>query len=274
MMKCFRLLVIVILVFCVVYPVSSAIVNSPVRSVPPGRTGPVYVYVTPNPTPKPATYLTVEVSPPNATISIDGGHGSRFPIGSPLTGSNYSTKSVKYSISPGTHTVKVTATGYLPKTERIQINNGDASYLSISLDKNPDYVEPVTLASFWVTSRPTGASVYIDEQLNGTTPCTITAPVGPHTVALRLEGYQDRAEAVEIRDMHDRTPQKVFWILTEEEVRGSLSRPVQTETQKHTVASASPAVTTTTNPQQEESADLLQHIIYLFRGLFGGLLAL
>lgn len=219
---------------------------------------------TPTPTQKPVNYLTVEVSPREATITIDGTGGVNIHIDS---NQKSPTRRIMYSISPGTHTVQATATGYLPKTEQIQINSGDNSYLSISLDKDPNPVAPpVTLASFEMTSRPTGASVYVDGELNGTTPCVISAPVGPHTVMLRVEGYQDRTETVEIIKTYDSMPQKIFWILTPEDVQTSPSQLVQTETQKHAVEGT---VTTTSNLQQEEPVDLLQHIIYLFRGLQG-----
>lgn len=273
----FHFLVVVILVFCIISPVSSAIVNPPVRSVPPGGTGPVYIYVTPAPTPKPVNYLTVEVSPSNATITIDGGYGPSSPMGSPLTGSNSPTKSVTYSVSPGTHTVRAGASGYKTHTEQIKIDNGDRSHISITLEKDLNYVAPVTpvtLASFEVTSHPAGASVYVDGQPNGTTPCTISATAGSRTVTLRLEGYLDRTETVDIRKTSSRTSQKVFWILTPEEAQTLPSRPVQTETQKRAVANASPpAVTTMANLPQGEPVDLLQHVIYFFRGIFGGICA-
>jgi len=193
MVKCFRLLAAIVLIFCIVYPVTSVVVNPPIRSAPPGAPsqyhyGTVIVYVTPTQTPKPVTYLTVEVSPDEATISIDGGYGPITPMRSPITGSKSPTKRETYSLPTGTHTIRATAPGYQTHTERFQITSGDRSYIFITLDKDPNYIEPVEQASLEVTSSPTGASVYIDNRLNGTTPCAITASVGPHTVMLRLGG--------------------------------------------------------------------------------------
>jgi len=213
--------------------------------------------MTPTPTPSPNLplgTLSVAVSPSQASVTIDG---VPYTIGSRKT------------LQTGTHTIEVKATGYFTKTEQIQMYPGNASHIFISLEKTPGYVDPKDMIVFEVTSHPTGASVYIDGQLSGTTPCTISAPKGSRAVTLRLEGYQDRTETVDLYKRSSGTPQKVFWILTEEEAQVSPSQPVQTETQKHAAESASPP---TTNLQREEPLDLLQHIIYFFRGLFGGLL--
>ena len=267
MVKYFRLLAVIILVFCIVYPVTSTIINPSVRSVPPpgapgaSHQGPIVVYVTP--TQNPVNYLTVEVSPSEATISVDGGYG-------PITSSKSPTKRETYSLPAGTHTIRATAPEYQTHIERFQINSGDRSYISITLDKDPNYVAPVYLAGLEVTSHPTGASVYLDGQLNGTTPCTITAPVGPHTVALRLEGYQDRAETVDLCKASDRSTQKVFWILTE---GGTSAAPVQKEAVVRETPSPPPLTTITrAGAHAEEPKDVLQFVVFFFRGLFGGML--
>mgnify|MGYP000864389158 FL=1 len=273
MVKYFRLLAVIILVFCIVYPVTSTIINPPVRSVPPpGAPGashqrPIVVYVTPTQTP--VNYLTVEVSPGEATISIDGGYGPIAPMKSPITGSKSPTKRETYSLPTGTHTIRATAPGYQTHTERFQINSGDRSHISITLDKDPNYVAPVYLAGLEVTSCPTGASVYIDGRPNGTTPCTIVASAGPHTVMLRLEGYLDRTETVDLYNTSDLSNQKVFWILTEE--GAPLSQPVQTEPIMHeTSGSTSSTAITRASAQSDEPTDVLQYVVYFFRGLFGG----
>jgi len=277
MVKYFRLLAAIVLIFCIVYPVTSIVTNPPIRSAALGISDPypyrtVIVYVTPTQTPRPVNYLTVEVSPDEATISIDGGYGSITPITpmrSPITGSKSPTKRKTYSLPTGTHTIRATAPGYQTHTERFQITSGDRSYIFITLDKDPNYIEPVEQANLEMTSSPTGASVYIDNRLNGTTPCAITASVGPHTVMLRLEGYLDRSETVDIYKTSDRSTQKVFWILTEGGVPPS--QPVQTEPLMHENPGSTPSTTITrASAQSEEPTDVLQYVIYFFRGLFGG----
>lgn len=270
MPNCFHFLVAIILVLCIISPVASATTSPSVRSVSPGGTGnihsgPVYIYVTPTPRPV-VNYLTVEVSPDEATVTIDGGYGSSSLVGPPLTYPGASTKGATYSISPGTHTIRATAPGYQTHTEQVRIYSADHSHVSITLDKDPGYVE---MTKFNVITRPAGALVYVDGKLNGTTPCKVSASVGAHTVVLRLEGYQEQIHTMDLTSTmsHSLSAQLVLDI-------GPLSTPgpIQTETQKHAVASASPpAVTTTTNPQQGEPMDLLQHVIYFFKGVFGGM---
>ncbi len=270
MLKYFRLLVGVILILCIIYPVTSTIINPPVRSVSPGapapsHQGPVIVYVTP--TQKPMNYLTVEISPDDATISIDGGAGIGNPMGSPITDPRTHTKRVTYSLSPGTHTIRVTAPGYQTHTEQVKIDSGDWSHIFITLERDPNYIE---MTKFDVKTRPAGASVYVDGKLNGTTPCKVSASVGTHTVVLRLEGYQEQTHTMNLTS----TTSQLLSVQLVQEV-GPLSTPdlVGTESPKRAEASASPSgVTTTANRQQEEPVDLLQHVIFFFRGLFGGML--
>lgn len=270
MAKYFRILVGVILILCIVYPVTSTIIHQPVRSAPPGgpsvsHSSPVYVYVTP--TQKPVNYLTIEVSPDEATMSIDGGAGIGNPVGSPITDPRSHTKRVTYSLSSGTHTIRVTAPGYQTHTEQVKIDSGDWSHISITLEKDPSYIE---MTKFDVKTRPAGASVYVDDKLNGTTPCEVSAGVGTHTVILRLEGYQEQTHTVSLTST---TSQSLSVQLVQGVGPLSTPDPVGTESPKRAEAISSPSgVTTTANLQQEEPGDLLQHVIFFFRGLFGGML--
>jgi len=50
-----------------------------------------------------------------------------------------------------------------------------------------------------LSSVPVGAGVYLDNQYQGTTPCTITdVPAGNHTVEFRAEGYQSWSVAIAV----------------------------------------------------------------------------
>lgn len=199
--------------------------------------------------------LTVVVSPSHAGVTLDG---------TPYK------KGVPQSLQSGNHTIEVKAAGYLSKTEQIQINWGDHLNLNIALEKDPKTIAPEDLVLFEATSDPTGASVYIDGQLNGTTPCVITTSLGQHTVTFRMEGYQDRVETIDFyKNAAGRTsPQKVFWMLTE---GGASSSPGQ----KEAVIRETPGVTPSTtiaraSAHSEEPTDVLQYVIYFVRGLLGG----
>ena len=217
------------------------------------------------PTPKPVNYLTVEVSPDEATISIDGGYGSNSPVGSPLTDTRSHIKRVTYSISPGTHTIRATAPGYQTHTEQVKIDSGDRSHISITLERDPNYIE---MTKFDVKTRPSGASVYVDGKLNGTTPCKVSASVGTHTVVLRLEGYQEQTHTMDLTSTMSQS-------LSVQLVQGvgPLSTPEPIQTEMVRAATASPSQSTTissASTQPEETKDVLQYVVYFFRGLFGG----
>ena len=172
-----------------------------------------------------------------------------------------------HNLLPGIHTIRVTAPGYLTHTEQVRVNSGDRSYISIVLEKDLNYVERV---KFNVKSRPAGASVYVDGKLNGTTPCMVSASAGTHTVVLRLEGYQEQSYTM---DLDSTRPQSISAQLVQGVGSLSTPEPVRTESPKRAEASVSLSeVTTTANLQQKEPVDLLQHVIFFFRGLFGGML--
>lgn len=266
MTKCFRFLVVAALVIYIVSPVIA--ISS--YGLPPGypqspgypqakETKVVYVPVpqkvstgptpTPKPTPLPLGTLTITVSPSEATMTIDGSH----------------TVGTTHNLLPGIHTIRVTAPGYLTHTEQVRVNSGDRSYISIVLEKDLNYVERV---KFNVKSRPAGASVYVDGKLNGTTPCMVSASAGTHTVVLRLEGYQEQSYTM---DLDSTRPQSISAQLVQGVGPLSTPDPVQTEMMRRETPSPSPSTTITrASAHSEEPTDVLQYVIYFFRGVFGG----
>jgi len=58
---------------------------------------------------------------------------------------------------------------------------------------------PVKTGSVNVTSSPSGAEIYLDNEYHGTTPATITAvPAGNHTVEIRESGYETRSTFITV----------------------------------------------------------------------------
>jgi hypothetical protein len=170
-----------------------------------------------------------------------------------------------HNLLPGIHTIRVTAPGYLTHTEQVRVNSGDRSYISIDLEKDLNYVEMV---KFNVKTRPAGASVYVDGKLNGTTPCMVSVSAGTHTVVLRLEGYQEQSYTM---DLDSTRHPSISAQLVQSVGPLSTPEPIQTETVR--AATASPSQSTTissASTQPEEPKDVLQYVVYFFRGLFGG----
>jgi len=58
---------------------------------------------------------------------------------------------------------------------------------------------PEKTGSVKVTSSPSGADVYLDNEYHGTTPATITAvPAGNHTVEIRQSGYETWSTSITV----------------------------------------------------------------------------
>jgi len=53
-------------------------------------------------------------------------------------------------------------------------------------------------ASVALHSEPSGADIYIDGQLTGSTPSTLEVPAGNHEISVRLAGYQDWVRNVKV----------------------------------------------------------------------------
>lgn len=56
----------------------------------------------------------------------------------------------------------------------------------------------LTTASVALRSEPSGAEIYIDGQLTGSTPSTLELPAGPHQISIRLAGYAEWTRDVRV----------------------------------------------------------------------------
>ncbi|KQC03989.1 MAG: hypothetical protein APR53_04245 [Methanoculleus sp. SDB] len=122
--------------------------------------------------------ISVSSSPTGATIYLDGVNKGTTPA--TLTG-----------ISPGTHTVKLTKSGYYDYTKTVTVVAGQTTAMSATL-------YPST-GSISVTSNPTGASIYLDSVYQGTTSKTLSGIAeGTHTIKLTKSGYQDYTTTVTV----------------------------------------------------------------------------
>lgn len=90
-------------------------------------------------------------------------------------------------IPPGSHTYKLTLSGYKDATGNFGVNVGQTTFLDVELIPLP------TIGSVEVTSTPSGARVYIDgTNTNRVTPAAVSnLTVGSHSYKLTLSGYRD-----------------------------------------------------------------------------------
>ena len=114
--------------------------------------------------------ISVTSSPSGASVYLDGSLKGKTP--KTITG-----------VSAGSHTIKLSKSGYNDYTRTTSVIAGETKRINLSLQAT---------GSIYVTSSPSGASVYLDGSYKGTTPKTITGvSAGSHTIKLSKSGYKD-----------------------------------------------------------------------------------
>lgn len=95
----------------------------------------------------------------------------------------------------GTHTVRLEMEGYpAPEEREVEVEKGKTASVTFVLERPS--------GSISVSSEPAGAAVYLDSEEIGATTDTLLeeVPVGEHTLTLRLDGYDDHTEEVEVAE--------------------------------------------------------------------------
>ena len=130
--------------------------------------------------------LLVRSTPAGARVSIDGRDGGVTPA-------------VVRDLARGSHSVRVTRDGYIAEERRIVIAPRREAVsitvlLSPAVATNGRFVGDLT-----VQSRPTGAKVFLDGKLMGSTPLSLTTvTAGEHAVRLERDGYRRWSSQVRI----------------------------------------------------------------------------
>jgi serine/threonine-protein kinase len=153
------------------------------------------------PAPAPVTgSLLVRSTPSGALVFVDGREYGRTPI-------------TVGSLARGSHRVRVMRQGYVTDERQLTITAAQRAH-SVTVRLSPDRPAPVERAApaapraaasaartglLVVESRPSGAQVFVDGRLVGTTPMELPAlAVGEHAIHLEREGYQRWASAVRV----------------------------------------------------------------------------
>jgi len=164
----------------------SALLKKPRAAVPPTPVVQVAAPAEPENTAEvvkdvPVAFKTV---PEGAAIIIDG--------------KSMGTSNVTFSLSPGDHTVKITKPGYREMTASLMVEAAGAGPLKQEYKLVPQIPELGTLE---VTSDPPEAEVFLDdsEAPAGRTPLVKRLPGGKVRIKVRMAGYQDRMDEVEVR---------------------------------------------------------------------------
>ena len=82
----------------------------------------------------------------------------------------------------GEHTLKIHKEGYEDHIQTFTIESGPNKSIGVALVKMTDAT---------ITSKPKGATLYVDGELTGTTPFEGELPTGKHLLQLKLLGYAD-----------------------------------------------------------------------------------
>jgi len=125
-------------------------------------------------------WVYVSSSPGGASVTLDGNNYGQTPSSGSLKLNN---------IGIGDHTVVLTLTGYQKYTTTVSVNANTVSEINAILTREGPKPGNGELS---VSSTPSGANVFIDNNFVGITPLTIKEiPAGSHVVIVRLAGYQD-----------------------------------------------------------------------------------
>jgi predicted Ser/Thr protein kinase len=131
-----------------------------------------------------AVRVTLNTTPGQAAVEVDG-------ISRDLAGGTF-------ELAPGTHTLKLAKPGYQSYTGTLVVEAGGSG----SLVRDYKLVAlPPAMGNLDIRSEPDGASVFIGGSASaaGRTPYAQAVPPGRVTVKLRLDGYQDFVQQVDVR---------------------------------------------------------------------------
>ena len=125
-------------------------------------------------------WVYVSSSPGGASVTLDGTNYGQTPGSGSLKLNN---------IVAGDHTVALTLSGYTPYTTQVNVKANTVSEVSALL--KPAGSKPGN-GELSVSSTPSGANVFVDNNFLGITPLTLKdISAGSHVVTVQLTGYQD-----------------------------------------------------------------------------------
>ncbi|WOF15544.1 PEGA domain-containing protein [Methanoplanus sp. FWC-SCC4] len=147
-------------------------------NVYPGQTTRVSETLTAIPSPSKGS-IYVSSTPGGAYIYLDGSYEGVTP---------YSGTYVIGNVPAGTHTISLKLSGYKDAATSVSVSGGGTATVSLPLTPvNP----PAGTGTLDISSTPTGANVYINNEYKGITPFQLSLPAGEYSVSFRLTGYMD-----------------------------------------------------------------------------------
>jgi TolB-like protein len=119
-------------------------------------------------------WLTVTSTPPGLPVDINGKPAGRTPIAAS-------------ELAPGAHAVRISDPRYYERGERVVLARGEKRTVSLAPDPREGAIR---VSARGADSNAVAARVFLDGVEVGTTPCTIKALIGRHTITAQLDGTQ------------------------------------------------------------------------------------
>jgi hypothetical protein len=155
-------------------------------SVPVGGTMTVTAPLSPIPA-STAGWIYVTSNPGGAAVFLDGGTAGTTPASGTLN---------LNAVTAGDHIIMVKLDGYQDYTTSVNVQPAAVSQVDAVLVPSGQ-VSPTGILS--ISSTPSGANVYVDNNLRGVTPLTLTGlSAGAHAVQVQMSGYQAYVETVQV----------------------------------------------------------------------------
>lgn len=103
--------------------------------------------------------------------------------------------SVNYSeplvLTQGEYSLKITKDGYLPWEQKVNL-------IEPSMEITANLTEEIKKGNLVISTEPTAAYVYVDNQYIGVSPIMINLEYGEHRFLVKMDGYQDISSPVTI----------------------------------------------------------------------------
>jgi parallel beta-helix repeat protein len=147
-------------------------------SIPTGQ--PATVDVTLEPLPIGTGSISVRSIPAGATVLLDGAATGK------TTPHDFS------GITPGDHTVVLSLPGYVMYSKTVTITPGTIVVVT------PPWTLPSRDAVVFISSQPTGATIYIDDQPKGVTDTSLHLQPGTYILRLSKQKYEDNVSVFSV----------------------------------------------------------------------------
>jgi hypothetical protein len=146
-------------------------------------------------------YLELSSEPPGAQVEIDAKSEGETPL--------------TLKMPSGTYMVTLRLPAFQEWKKRVKVDDKDTTL-------NAELIPLPKEAFLIVESVPKGATVFVDGKSRGKTPLRLSLSPGPHGVGLRLKGYNNSDDKLDLKESEERT-----WSVTLTKVP---TKPVSTTT--------------------------------------------